>query len=684
MAIRKDVNDMLNNLKQEPQKEEKHSKSKFDDMSVDDLLTALNDGKENRTERPVKKNAPIRELKRIPPLKPKEQPESENNVSSEKKVNKKSSPKPKNNDESIPKKKKIVISGELPDYEAIRQQEIKEDKKKEKEKPSRPAESEKKENGKNDKDNSSKGLFSRIKDLMYVSAEDDAENKEETDEKPESADTDDKDNFTVEEIKENNDSIIASIEEAISAINDTGLVKDDDSVVKEIKPEESKHENVSDNRKKGNKTKQNSAEKKKSETKTGKTENPKQKKPETKNVKNESLEQKKSETKNVKTESPEQKKSETKTGKTENPEQKKSETKTGKTENPEQKKSETKTEKTRNPEEKKDSAKKPQQSGSKKKKSGNKPVKESQKTVKSSDSIIENIQKDAENAISEIENRKSDRKQQENIDISVEEPVLTEKESKQSPESRQKKNITAALEQILDENPDEIIITRSENTEDDKKSVPVKFKNEKYAVLGMICAVLAVIGIIAIISTCISHIGGGKNTKESFAEAVYPAVIMDINSFENPSELPSDQIISAAIWSVVIDGKKLSKYDERMGVVIIPAVDVESFAVELFGEDIPELNHTTVGPVESKFYYNEEAKSYNVQVKPDTFTYLPEVTSVSKKDGEYIVDVNYIEEHPEWMEKSVAKTVQYKLSKNDDGGYKINSMKIISENPSID
>ena len=104
--------------------------------------------------------------------------------------------------------------------------------------------------------------------------------------------------------------------------------------------------------------------------------------------------------------------------------------------------------------------------------------------MKSSDSIIENIQKDAENAISEIENRKSDRKQQENIDISVEEPVLTDKESKQSPESRQKKNITAALEQILDENPDEIIITRSENKEDDKKSVPVKFKNGKYAVLG--------------------------------------------------------------------------------------------------------------------------------------------------------------------------------------------------------
>ncbi|MDE6849054.1 MAG: hypothetical protein K2J44_06875, partial [Ruminococcus sp.] len=156
----------------------------------------------------------------------------------------------------------------------------------------------------------------------------------------------------------------------------------------------------------------------------------------------------------------------------------------------------------------------------------------------------------------------------------------------------------------------------------------------------------------------------------------------NIHSFDSPSELMSDQIISAAIWSVVIDNKKLSEYNEIMSAVNIPAADVEKFAVELFGEDIPELNHTTVGSAESKFYYNKEAESYNVPIKPDTFTYLPEVTSVFKRDGKYIVNVDYIEEHPEWMDKSVSKTVQFRLSKNDDGGYKINSMTVISESSS--
>ncbi len=648
MAIRKDVNDMLNNLKQEePPKEEKKSKSKFDNMSVDDLLTALNDGKETKPSR----KAPIRELKRIPQSRPREQSESGNN-DNKKKGNQ------ENNSENKPKRKKIVISGELPDYEAIRQQEIEKDTK---EKTSRPAESKEKNENKKNNNNSKKGLFSRVRELMYVSADDDNETEEETTGNTETPDDDDKNSFTIEEIKENTDSTIASIEEAISAITDEKPVKEENKAVTE---KENKPEPVSRNKKKNNKSRQNSADKKKTENKT---------KPENKAEKPESTEEKKSETKTEKSESTEEKKSETKTEKTESTEEKKSEAKTEKTESTEEKKSETKTEKPESPENNKNTNKKNQHS-KKKKKSGNKPAQNNSETVKSSESIIENIQKDAESAISEIENNtKSENKKEENTDISVEEQQQVNDDLKQSPES-EKENSDS--EQVTDEAPREIIITQHGST---YKSSPVRFKSKKYAVLAVICAVLAVIGLIAVISTLISQI---KSKKEIFTEAVYPAVITNIDPFESPSELTSDQILNAAIWSAIIDDEKLSKYNEIMGSVIIPAVDVEKFAVELFGEDIPELNHTTVGPAESKFYYNQEAKSYNVPVKPDTFTYLPEVTSVAKKSGEYIVYVNYIEEHPEWMEKAVSKTAEFRLSKNDNGGYKINSMTVTAESSS--
>lgn len=608
MAIRKDVNDMLNNLKQEePPKEEKHVKSKFDNMSVDDLMNALNDGKE-----PPRK-APIRELKRIPSSK-------KNDYS-----------KPENN--NPPKKKKIVI-GELPDYDAIEQQEIE----KEIKKKNPIAENKKKDTVKENKDSEKKGFFARVKDLMYASADD----EEETEEEKETSDDDDTNgNFTVEEIKESSEIAIASIEEAISAINDNELVKDEEKTVSENedKPKENKSEPVSKNnnkKKNNNKSKQNNSQK-------------------TKNSNSES---------ETKPEKSEERKSETET---EKPEEKKSESQIEK----EEEKPETKTENTVDSEEKKEPPKNTSQSGSgnKKKKNRNKQKKDNQKPVKSSDSIIEDIQKDAEKAISEIENSDSSKNEkQEDSDVAVVEEI---KNGLQDSVEQEENNSEEPTENTDD---DEIIVRISETPVKSSE----KYKKSRYAIPALLCIVLAIIGVIAIVSTLISNIGG----KDDFEKAVYPAVIMNIESFDSPSELTSDQIISATIWSVVIDDEKLSKYNEIMGAVNIPASDVEEYAVELFGEDIPELNHTTVGAAESRFYYNKDAQSYNVPIKPDTFTYIPEVTSVSKKSGEYVVNVNYIEEHPEWMEKSVAKEVQFRLSKNDNGGYKIDSMEVFSESSS--
>lgn len=529
--IRKDVNDALNNLKKDipEKKEEKRVKSKFDDMSPDELLNAINKEKESRPA--------VKKLKRLPPSSPKKTSVPE---------------------DSLKKKKRIVI-GDLPDYDAISQQETETSEDKAVEPVSvseEPAENK-------------KGFFSKVKDLMYVSDEDEAETEI-------SENTEEDSSFTVEEIEESTAKTLESISEALSAINDEVPEK----VVEPEKPSE---------------TEKVPEQAKEPEKKTGSNSNRKKKKKKKKNAVN----------------SGEQKKTVTE------PEvvPEKTDIQPEKTEKPEEKQEEIKPEEV---------------------KQQNKPNDSGKKNKKKTETEKKDVKEDTEKKTTE------------------------EKKS----------------ESILDEDPEEIVSARSEKTE---KTSDTAVKNGKYTFLALICIILAVIGVIAIINTCISNIGGGKSSKEKFAKAVYPAVIMDINSFENPSELPNDQILSASIWSVILDDKKISRYNERMGVVIIPAVDVENYAVELFGEDIPEITHTTVGPAESKFYYNEEAQSYNIQIKPDTFTYSPEVSSVSKDSGEYIVDVDYVEEHPEWMDKAVSKSVEFRLSKNDNGGYKINSMEILSQ-----
>ena len=253
------------------------------------------------------------------------------------------------------------------------------------------------------------------------------------------------------------------------------------------------------------------------------------------------------------------------------------------------------------------------------------------------------------------------------------------RKKKNKKQSQQKNN--SVENKKPQEIPAETETTEVQNTVETPEEVAtatIPVHSGKYNILALICIILAIIGVIAIINACIS---GEGSSDDKYRKAVYPAVITDINAFETPSELPVNQILSTAIWSVIIDSEKLSAYPQRVNnMAIIPAEDIEKYATEIFGDDIPALIHSTIVTSDSKFYYNEEANSYSVEISPHTFTYTPEVLSVSRKSGKYIVEVNYIDQHPEWMEDTVSKSVEFTLSKNDNNGYKIDSMKeIIAE-----
>ena len=242
---------------------------------------------------------------------------------------------------------------------------------------------------------------------------------------------------------------------------------------------------------------------------------------------------------------------------------------------------------------------------------------------------------------------------------------------------------SSILEEILDEDPEELVRSQSEQAEFGTHPLSmrnIKAKRRRYAVLGVVCAFFALIGICAVIVKGIGmvrNVGSANDKKDRFTHVIYPAAIMDIDAFNTPSELSSEQIITATLWSIIMDKNKIGNYESQLGdTVSIPDVDVEKYAVELFGENIPAFEHCTVGPVEARFYYSNGA--YNVKLRPITFTYAPDVRSVVKSGDIYTLTVDYIDELPEWMPKSVAKTVEYQLTEKNDGTYTIDSMRIIS------
>ena len=237
----------------------------------------------------------------------------------------------------------------------------------------------------------------------------------------------------------------------------------------------------------------------------------------------------------------------------------------------------------------------------------------------------------------------------------------------------------------LDENPDAVVRSKTVTPDTVDDSSKGMGKRTLYAAIGVMFAIFTCIGISSALTKATGYFGSftvNEEQMQNFKSVVYPAVIMDMPAFTNTYELTSEQVLTAAIWSMIMSDGVLDGYSKTFDVVSVPAVDVEAYAVKLFGEEIPALNHTTVGPAESRFYYNSETKSYNVPAKPLVYTYYPRIKSVSKVDEVYSIMVDYVNELPEWIESVSSKQVEFKL-KESNGGYIITSLRVVTASTSL-
>lgn len=258
----------------------------------------------------------------------------------------------------------------------------------------------------------------------------------------------------------------------------------------------------------------------------------------------------------------------------------------------------------------------------------------------------------------------------------------------------EEKTFRTIFNNILNESSEEIAKEKAEEPEPDEdddaeiyESRPEGAKKAFSAVFGVIVFVFAVIGLISVVGFGIKYIRSftdGGNKQAEFIEAVYPAVIMDIEAFQNGNDLPSSQVITASVWKLIMSGD-IERYDRTFDIISVPAVDIEAVATKLFDTEFYSLEHQTVGSGDLKFYYNEESKTYNIPARPMLFSYRPSISALSKDGDIYTVEVNYIQEQPSFMEENsrfdsdISKTVKFRL-KLQDNDYSILSMQIINVN----
>lgn len=213
------------------------------------------------------------------------------------------------------------------------------------------------------------------------------------------------------------------------------------------------------------------------------------------------------------------------------------------------------------------------------------------------------------------------------------------------------------------------------------------------AVVGLVIALFAVIGIIWTGQFVVRGIASAvrqDSLKETIKEDVYPLVIVDTPTFENPDTLDQKVVISAGIWKFIMEEPDADqKYEtDDFGTMTVPQVAIEPYIRELFGSTV-KIEHQMIPDTDFYIPYDAENQVYYIPQTPQILPYAPKILSVDHLSGdEYEVEVGYMLAGPFWdtqryLEDEPSKIMRYTLQKNDRDSYQVLSVEQTVEDTTI-
>ncbi|MBC8609736.1 Uncharacterised protein [uncultured Ruminococcus sp.] len=214
-------------------------------------------------------------------------------------------------------------------------------------------------------------------------------------------------------------------------------------------------------------------------------------------------------------------------------------------------------------------------------------------------------------------------------------------------------------------------------------------KKHRFALLGVVMTLLAVVGVIAVGYFgwgAVSDIFSQKSVKEEFNKITYPLVVVDVPTFESVDKLDSKVVIAAGIWNFMMNEENKDKYQQDdFGTMTVPDTDIEVYIRKLFGTNV-EIVHQQLADTDFTVMYDEDKHLYYIPEMPQVLPYAPSVQSVTHSGDDYVVEVGYILPGPFWditenaQSGEINKTMIYHYQKTKDGDYWIQSV----ENGNLD
>ena len=178
------------------------------------------------------------------------------------------------------------------------------------------------------------------------------------------------------------------------------------------------------------------------------------------------------------------------------------------------------------------------------------------------------------------------------------------------------------------------------------------WKRNSYFVIGALCLLLAVIGLISLVRWVAGVAGGfvgGASTKNEIEQALYPVAVVDMGAFENSDSLNAEKMFPAAIMDILMHDD-LSAYDINFEIVSISGDVVAERAEKMFGVVSSDRPNVKAGG--ESFYYDAVTGCYNVPEKPSIFSYSPQILDIQRDGDIYVCTVLYKGDTAGWQERS--------------------------------
>ena len=208
-------------------------------------------------------------------------------------------------------------------------------------------------------------------------------------------------------------------------------------------------------------------------------------------------------------------------------------------------------------------------------------------------------------------------------------------------------------------------------------------RRRRRQVIGFFVCVLAVIGLISVISggaRLVRRATDDSAERSAYEQRLTYVVMLDMLPFDSLSGANQFDLLESCIWAALFKGDSTLYERDDVGALLLPSAEVDLYAAQLFGPDY-KLKHTTFESEGMTFLYDDETARYTIPVTGQVGNYTPSVVEISGTKTVKRVSVGYLRPYASATDfasnRDVNKPVKYYdylFTRAADGNYYLTSM----------